>query len=241
MRETIGRLRALTATIAAAGLVLGALPARAADSTGLGGYGGPVNAWLGRAPASCVLASLFGKTSTGLHLLDSKHVAYWVGHAMDGDIKSLASVLQDPNWHGMIPGAPERVQAVDDPRSHAGAFFIGGTDMADWGILAEEPDPPHSAPPMRADLSGLTLGGNVHLGDSLATVSSALGLHALVPTDTPGCPGFGIVELCDWNVAGCACPPSMFYQGSHDISGTIIFRTGRVVGLIWDSKCYAGG
>jgi hypothetical protein len=48
---------------------------------------------------------------------------------------------------------------------------------------------------MRVGLSRLTLGGNVKLGDSLATVSSALGLHALMPTDTPGCPRFGVVEF----------------------------------------------
>ena len=240
MREVYGRLRAWCASMTAVGLVLGALPVRAADSTGLGGFDGPVTAWLGRAPASCVLTSHFKKTTTGIHLPDSKHVAYWVGHAMDGDTKQLERVLS-PNWHGMIEGGVERVQAVDDPRAHAAAFFIGGTDMADWGVLADEPDPPSSAPPMRADLSRLTLGGNVHIGDSIAAVTSALGLHTLTPTDVPACPGFGIVELCDWNVAGCACPPTMFYQGSKDLSGAIIFRTGRVVGLVWVSKCYAGG
>jgi hypothetical protein len=220
----------------AAGLVLGALPLRAADATGLGGFQGPIAAWLGSAPASCVLTSYFKRLRTP----DSKHVAYWVGHAMDGDFAQLNGVLRS-SWQGMTAGGTERVQAVDDPRSHAGAYFIGGTDMADWGVLADEPDPPRIAPPMRADLSHLTLGGNVHLGDSLATVTSALGLHTLTPTDTPQCPGFGVVELCDYNVAGCACPPSMFYQGSKDISGTIIFRTRRVVGLVWDDKCSAGG
>jgi hypothetical protein len=238
--EVYGRLRAWCAIVTAAGLVLGASAVRAADSTGLGGIDGPVAAWLGRAPASCVLTSYFEKTSTGFHIPNSKHVAYWVGHAMDGDLTRLKTTL-DLSWHGMVLGGTERLQAADDPRNHAGAYHVGGTDMSDWGILADEPDPPSGAPPMRADLSRLTLGGNVHLSDSLTTVTSALGLHALVPTVTPQCPGFSVVELCDWNVAGCACPPSMFYQGSHDMSGTLIFHAGRVVGLVWDEKCYAGG
>jgi hypothetical protein len=55
------------------------------------------------------------------------------------------------------------------------------------------------------------------------------------------CPGFGVVELCDWNVAGCACPSLMHRLESHDMSGTIIFRNGRVVGLVWEFKCVANG
>ena len=144
-------------------------------------------------------------------------------------------------WSGMVNDV-NLVSAVDDPQRHVAAYWLGKQDLDEWGAFADAPDPPAAAPPMRADLTKLALGGNVHLGDSLAVVTSALGLHTLMPTDAgPGCPGFGVVELCDWNVAGCACPPSMFYQGSRDISGTIIFRNERVTGLIWDEKCFAGG
>ncbi len=239
MRDVFYKVRGLCVIATAAGLVLGTTPVRADNSTGLGPFTGPITSWLARAPASCVLNSYLKR---GREFPDSNHVAYWVGHALDDDEAEVVKLLRWPaDWHGILAGGTEGVAAVYDPLVHVAAFNIGHQDMNEWGALADEPNPPASAPGMRADLSRLTLGGNVHLGDSLASVRSALGLHALAPTETPRCPGFGVVELCDWNVARCACPPTMFYQGSHDISGTIIFRYGRVVGLFWNKKCWAAG
>jgi hypothetical protein len=228
----------------AAGLVLGASPVRAADSTGLEGFRGPITTWLALAPVSCVVNSYFGPDYGRGNLWTSQHAAYWVGNVMDGDRDELGKLIYGPShgsWNDFGSGAMP-VVAVDDPHSHVAVYHIGPNDKDEYGAFAEEPDPPRSAPPMRADLSGVTLGGNVHLGDSLAEVTSALGLHTLTPTDVaPTCPGFGVVELCDWNVAGCACPRRMHYLGSHDLSGTIIFRNGRVVGLVWELKCFAAG
>jgi hypothetical protein len=162
---------------------------------------------------------------------------------MDGDEAAVDKLLGGPskNWNGMIGGGTERVEAVYDPHRHIAAFHIGHQDMSDWGALAGEAGPPTSAPPMGADLSRLALGGNVHLGDSLAMVRSALGLHALTPTDmAPACPGLGVVDVCDWNIAGCAPPPRPGYEGSHNIFGVIIFRSGRVAGLLWQDTGAAG-
>jgi hypothetical protein len=235
------KLRIFCAAITAAGLVLGASPVRAVDHGGLGGFQGPVATWLARAPASCAATTYFGHTATGYHA-PPKHVAYWVGNAVKGDLKQVDRFFKaHASWSGMTSGGVERSAAVDDPVRHIAAYEIGGTDMFAWGAFADQPDPPANAPPMRADLSSLSLGGNVHLGDSLATVRSALGLASLTPTDTaPLCPGYGVVELCSWNVAGCACPESMS-EDNGGVSGTIIFRKDRVVGLIWDAKCFASG
>jgi hypothetical protein len=234
------RMRASFATVIAAAIVLGASPVRAVDRPGISGFSGPIPAWLARAPASCVMDSYF---TEGRNFPNPNHVAYWVGHAMDGDMKDLESHLPWPTtWQDSVSGGTEVARAVYDPHLHVAAFNIGHQDMNEWGFLADEPAPPAGATRTRADLSRLALGGNVHLGDSLATVTSALGLHTLAPTNAaPACPGFAVVELCDWNVARCACPPSIFYQGSHDISGTIIFRNRRVVGLFWNRKCWAAG
>jgi hypothetical protein len=228
--------------VVAAALVLGALPVRAARVSGLGSFEGPIMAWLARAPASCVMSSYMSGEPP---LPDSKRVAYWVGHAMDGDEAEVEKLVRvdligsPKNWYGYTRS--ERVEAVYDPDSRAVAFFLGPTDMMDWGALAGETSPPTSAPPMRADLSRLTLGGNVHLGDSLATVRSALGLHALTPTNmAPACPGLGVVEVCDWNIAGCAPTPRPWYEGSHNIFGVIIFRNGRVAGFLWQRTWAAG-
>jgi hypothetical protein len=239
VRDVFGKVRATCAAMTAAALVLAASPTRAFDPAGLGGYDGPIAKWLARAPASCVIDSYL---TSGWRFPNSDHVAYWVGHAMDGDFTTLDKVLAWPGtWNGLADGV-EGVRAVYDPLLHLAAYNIGHQDMDTWGVLADEPEPPIRVSQMRADLSKVSLGGNVHLGDSLAAVTSALGLHALTPTDiAPACPGFGVVELCDWNVARCTCPPSMFYEGSRDISGTIIFRNGRVVGFVWSAKCWAAG
>jgi len=162
---------------------------------------------------------------------------------MDGDEAAVDELLRgsSKSWHGMTGGDTERVVAVYDSLERSAAFSLGGTDMRDWGALASETGPPTSAPPMRANLSRLTLGGNVHLGDSIATVRSALGLHALTPTDmAPACPGLGVVEVCDWNIAGCAPTPRSGYEGSHNIFGVIIFRSGRVAGFLWQETWAAG-
>ncbi len=153
-------------------------------------------AWLARAPASCVMSSYMSGEPP---LPDSKRVAYWVGHAMDGDEAEV-----------------EKLVRLD----RAVAFFLGVTDMTDWGALAGETSPPTSAPPMRADLSRLTLGGNVHLGDSLATVRSVL-----------ACPGLGVVEVCDWNIAGCAPTPRPGYL-SQRTRGRVLVAKDMGRGLI---------
>ncbi len=231
----------MCATVTAAGLVLSASPLRAADTAGLEGFGGPIAAWLALAPVSCVANSYF--KSRG-NLWASPHAAYWVGNVMDGDFNELGKLIfggSRANWKDLGGGAMP-VAAVFDPQSHVAAYHLGPNDKDEYGAFADEPDPPRSAPPMRADLSRVTLGGNVHLGDSLAEVTHAIGLHTLTPTDAgPTCPGFGVVELCDWNLAGCACPSYSHRLDSHDISGTIIFRNERVVGLVWEFKCFAAG
>ncbi len=232
----------MCATVIAAALVLGASPLRAADAAGLEGFGGPIATWLALAPESCVVNSYF-RTFRG-KLWTSQHSAFWVGNVMDGDFEAMGKLVYSAS-HGSwkdLGGGAMPVAAVFDPHGHVAAYHLGPNDKDEYGAFADEPDPPQSVPPMRADLSRVTLGGNVHLGDSLAEVTSALGLHALTPTDTgPTCPGFGVVELCDWNLAGCACPSYSHRLGSHDISGTIIFRKERVVGLVWEFKCFAAG
>jgi len=177
VREVFSKVRALCASMTAAGLVLGAPAAQAANSAGLGGYKGPITTWLARAPAGCVINSYFMPSTTGFHLPKTNHVAYWVGHAMDDDLKQLGDMLRRPAhkaWSGMVNDV-NLVSAVDDPQRHVAAYWLGKQDLDEWGAFADAPDPPAAAPPMRADLTKLALGGNVHLGDSLAVVTSALG------------------------------------------------------------------
>ncbi len=85
--------------------------------------------------------------------------------------------------------------------------------------------------------------GNVHLYDSLATVTRSLGLHALAPTPVSACPGLGVVEVCGWNARGCACPPIQqeWFRLEVHRDGIIIFDNARVIGLVWDKKCSAHG
>ncbi len=158
------RMRASFATVIAAAIVLGASPVRAVDRPGMSGFSGPIPAWLARAPASCVMDSYF---TEGRNFPNPNHVAYWVGHAMDGDMKDLESHLQWPTaWQDSVSGGTEVARAVYDPLLHVAAFNIGHTDMNEWGFLADEPAPPAGATRTRADLSRLALGGNVHLGGS---------------------------------------------------------------------------
>jgi len=239
--------RKFCAVSAAAALMFSASPASAV--TALGHFNGPVISWLARAPASCAFAHL-REVDGYRDYRDNDHAAYWVGNAMSNDDKQFdnrhnaggKAGAPPAGWSGM-PDPAESIGAVYDRNLSLALFTIGHTDMFVRGIFADQPAPPAGAPKMDEDLSGYSLAGHVRPGDSLATVTHALGLHALTPTPLASCPGLSVVEICGWNAKDCVCGHSFeeWLKAGGGNSGTIVFRNARVTALIWDAKCFPGG
>ena len=191
----------------------------------------PVLRWIQGMPASCALPEVTKAPR-------STWTAYWVGDVMD----------HDTDWFDRSKWRKESVRygdgvvtavAVDgfyDARHRIAAYWQGPTDTYNYGVFAG------AAPPARAvvnatDLSSVTLGGNIHLGDSTARVASDIRVRTLELRDlAPSCPGYSALVLCNWNKSSCECPRGNPIPAELGIA---VFHKDRVVALAWDkSPCF---
>jgi len=219
------------ALVAAAALSLTASAASATSAAGMDPGDDPVMRWLHAVPASCVLTKGLGDYGA----------AYWVGSAMDGDDAFRKRLSGETQTEPVYVGNPTKegisvIGALYDARRHISAFSSHGTDTDYYGAFADTP-PPHGGAVAAADLSNLTLAGNVHLGDSTARVASEIGLKTVHPsTFGATCPGYAVLELCSWNKTGCVCD---LPQAHHPRLGYAIFYDDRVVAFYWtDISCF---
>ena len=212
--------------IAAGVLVLQAPPARAD-----GAFPGfdPVERWLRAMPATCA-----GSQNAG-----AKVVSYWVGSAMQNDY----FIPSRPDVHGEGVAFTEKDAADPDKGTefifgfydaphHIAGYRLKDDNIGFFGVVAAAP-PPQGGVINHMDLAHVALGGNIHLGDTVAHVASEIGLRDLKPTALGStCPGHSVLDLCDWNQTSCACPH--YLESPHRI-GTVVFQDARVVALVWNT------
>lgn len=179
--------------------------------------GDPVSRWLHSIPPSC---SFFRPSES-----------YWVGAVMNDDWKQFP---KNGNEQSIMQGIAS-IRAFYDPVHKIAAFYESGTDTLNYAVIGGAAPPPTNAKVTTIkDLSSVILGGNVRLGQTVAQVSSAVGLKSLLhPSAAPSCPGYSAVGFCSWNRTGCVCilgPVS----GPEKKFGVAVFHEGRVVALGWD-------
>jgi len=179
-----------------------------------------VSRWVHSLPATCAFSRPFESYWVGTVLLHdedqfpSNTMSEWVRHGAHGEL--FAS----------------RIRAYYDPAHRIAAYVESGTDISNFAAIADAAPPPAGVT-TPLDLSAVQLGGNVHLGDTLAHVASAVGLKSLHPTPAAGaCQGYSVVGFCSWNVKACECPTGNYLSDKR--LGMVVFRAGRVVALAWD-------
>jgi hypothetical protein len=181
----------------------------------------PVSRWIFASPATCRFA---------------RPAEWWsIGAVLSRDDKQLPPITNSSgdftsgNADGVI-----KITGLYDRIHRIAAYIEKGTDTDNFGVVADVAPPPSNAKVHSVDLSAVTLGGNVHLGDTLAQVASAVGLKALHPsTASPACADYSVEGFCSWNRASCHCPTSANGFISTRL-GAVVFHRGRVAALFWD-------
>ena len=136
------------------------------------------------------------------------------------------------------------IDALYDPVHRIGLFYeSNGNELRHYLLIANAGTPPVTV--KESHLSGIAMGGKVHLGDSLAKVRSALDLPAsffLTPATKCGFP-----QAALYSAARLYGPPHhppakdnspCKYEGPdlvpHQVIGTVVFRENRVALLVWE-------
>jgi len=181
----------------------------------------PVSRWVFASPATC----RFGRPAE----------SYWIGAVLSSDDKQLPRVDNSSGeFTSGDTSGPIKITGFYDRVHRIAAYVEKGTDTYNFGVVADVGPPPSNAKVHAVDLSSVTLGGNVHLGDTLAEVASAVGLKALHPSiASPACAAYSVEGFCSWNRAACHCPTSAYGFMSARL-GAVVFHKGRVAALFWD-------
>jgi hypothetical protein len=124
------------------------------------------------------------------------------------------------------------VGALYDPVHRIAAFDEHGTDLAETVFVGDVGTPPVSVRDI--DLSPFGMGGKVHLGDTLAKVESAFGVH-------PALTRCGALSTAAFygpphpaGEGGTRCKSVGADFQALQILGVVVFRAGRVAALAWN-------
>jgi hypothetical protein len=213
-------------------LAAGALAFQATPAGADGAFPGfdPVERWLRSMPATCA-----GPQNPGARV-----VSYWVGSAMQNDafipsrpdVRGEGVAFTEADAEKGPDASTEFIIGVYDAPHRIAGYQLKDDNIGFFGVVAAAP-PPHGGVVNRMDLSHVALGGNIHLGDTVTGVASEIGLHDLKPTALGStCPGYSVLDLCDWNSTSCAC--THYLAGPHRL-GTVVFHDERVVALVWNT------